>query len=529
MVAAKIPGLDKHGNGLQGAHPVHGSDGGMNFRIDPEENKWHCYRHGTGGDALSLIGVLEGIVKCEDCVPGYFKEHPEAFKKILEAAPKYGYTDIAPRESHVTLFRNEKKNGALDVESIVDYIKSRCKFITVRDCTGRKPHIYVYEDGYYRLNGEDYIVQIIKELFKGQVYKSHYKNEILDYLATENIVDREEIEPPKHLINLNNGVLDIRSKKLLPHSPDYYFLYKIPWDYNPKAKCPKIMKYFESTLSENYIKFTQELFGYCMYYDYNIAGIFYLYGTGGNGKSVWIYLLENMLGTKNVSNKSIDSLVRHRFTSALLYGKLANICGELTSSVLKDTDMLKRLSAGDSVQAEFKGKDGFDFYNRAKIITSCNTIPHCVDMTDGWYQRQYIIPFLKKFRDTKQDKKDLKYELVADKEEMEGLLKWAIDGLYRLLENQQFTYPGNKKERYLMYQKNTGYFIDRYYQKTGNFADYITMDEIREHYRKWCKKNEIPEDSDNALARELTYRKMPADRIMIDGEYKYIRRYIKRL
>lgn len=525
-IAAKISGLDRHGRGLQGSHPVHGSDGGMNFRIDPDENKWHCFRHNTGGDALSLIGVLEGIVKCEDCVPGYFNGHPDAFKQILGAAKKYGYE---LEDNTFRLFRKSGNKGVLDVESIVAYIKSQCKFITVRDCTGRQPHIYVYQDGYYKLNGEDHITNLIKELFKGRVFKAHYKREIMDYIQTENIVDREEIEPPKHLVNFNNGVLDVKKKKLLPHHPDYYFLYKIPWNYNPIGKCPKIMKYFNETLSKDYVKFSQELFGYCLYFDYKIAGIFYLYGTGGNGKSVWIHLLEQMLGAKNVANKSIDSLVRYRFTSALLYGKLANICGELTSSVLKDTDMIKRLSAGDSVQAEFKGKDGFDFYNRAKIITSCNSIPYCTDMTDGWYQRQYIIPFLKKFRGTNKDNVDLKYELTSNQQEMEGLLKWAVDGLYRILKNKQFSYPKNRQEKYLMYQKNSSYFLDRYYKKTGEFNEYIPMDDIKTHYKKWCQSNDIPEDSENALARELTYRKIPSDRMLIDDDYVYIRRYITRV
>jgi putative DNA primase/helicase len=524
IIAAKISGLDNQGKGLQGAHPVHGSDGGMNFRIDPEENKWHCFRHKTGGDALSLIGVLEGIVECEDCVPGYFSAHPEAFKKILSAAPKYGYDNLT--EERLLLFKPGSK-GSLDVAAVVVYLKSKCSFITVKDCTGRQPHIYVYEDGYYQLNGEDYLTRLVKELFVNLVYKSSYKREVIEYIQTENVVDRELIEPPRHLINFNNGVFDTKSKQLLPHSSDYYFLYKIPWNYNPKAKCPTILKYFKSTLSPEFVKFSQQLFGYCLYYDYHEAGIFYLYGTGGNGKSVWIHLLEQMVGQKNYANKSIDSLVHHRFTSSLLYGKLVNVCGELSSSVLKDTDMLKRLSSGDSVQAEFKGKDGFDFYNRAKIITSCNAIPYCTDLTAGWYQRQYVIPFLKQFRNTEADNKDLKTELTNSQEEMEGLITWAIEGLVELLKNRKFSYPGDHEEKYLMYQQNTSYFIDNYYYKTTEFNDVIPMSDIYDHYVRWCEANEIPLDSSNSLGRQLTYRKMTADRF---GDNRIrIRRYIKPL
>jgi len=222
--------------------------------------------------------------------------------------------------------------------------------------------------------------------------------------------------------------------------------------------------------------------------------------------------------------------MRFRFTSALLYGKLANICGELTLSTLNDTDMLKSLSGGDSIQAEFKGKDGFDFENKAKIITACNSIPYSRDMTDGWYQRQFIIPFLKKFRHTKQEDTELLDKLLVEKE-MEGLLAWSLEGMHRLLKNKQFSYPLDKKERYLMYRENTKYFLQKFYVKTTNFNDIIKSNDIYEHYVKWCMENNVPLDSRNALGRTLTNMKTTFERILEEGHHSYtdIRRYIKRI
>lgn len=516
-----------------GQHPVHGSkDGekGSNFNVNPTKGVWHCHRCGTGGDALSLIAMLHGLVKCEDCKPGFFstKEGIEIFLK----AKKIGVKEFAFEDKRLLLFGGGKRHGELLVQNIVEYIMQECKFITVRDSTGRLPHIYAYEDGYYKLFGEDLIVQQLKKIFNDQgiPYKTRYKNEILDYIKTENIVDRDEINPPKNLLNLNNGIYDVNTQKLMPHNPSFYFLYKIPWDYKPKAKCPKIMRYLESTLKPEFIGLTQEIFGYCLMFDYRHAAIFYLYGTGGNGKKIWTKMLEHMLGAKNVANKSIDSLIRFRFTSALLYGKLANICGELTTSVLSDTDMLKSLSGGDSIQAEFKGKDGFDFENRAKIITACNSIPYCKDMTDGWYQRQYILPFLQKFRHTKQEDTELLDKLLIQKE-MEGLLAWSLIGMHRLLDNKRFSYPVDKEERYLMYRENTKYFVRKFYIKTSEFNDTVKSDEIYKNYAKWCKENSIPVDNRNSLGRALTYSKMTFDRVLEEKHHSYtdIRRYIKKV
>lgn len=524
----------------RGGHPVesHGSETGHNFEIDVEKNTWFCFRCERGGDAATLIAMLEGLTDKGKCPgKGFFnsRENKDKFVQIKKAGIEtYGFPDDGYQTELLHLFGAQlSKDRTLIVENFRDYLRDHKHiFITVRDETGRQPHIYFYDDGYYKLNGEDFIVDIAKELFiqAKKPWQRKYKVEILDYLRTENIVERSKMILPKSLINFNNGVYNIATGKLMPHSPDYHFLYKIPWDYKKKPLTLKLRKFFESTFNNNedYIKFSQELFGYCLYSDYNYPGLFYLYGTGGNGKSVWLSLLTNMLGEKNVANKSIDSLMGHRFTTALLYGKLVNCCGELTDSVMNKTDMLKRLTAGDKIQAEFKGKDGFDFRNVAKIVTACNSIPMCYDRTDGWYERQYILPFLIKFRDTKKCDSDLLEKLIT-KDNMESLLYWSVQGLQRLMKQKRFTY-GSKKDKYLMYQGNTKYFVEQNYVKTGDVNEFIKIDDVREDYETWCVKNGIPKDSVQALSMAFRYLKFPEAVLISENNEKiYVRYGVKKV
>ncbi len=97
QVASKIKGLTHKGKELVGAHPVHGSEGGENFHIDVEKGVWHCFRCQTGGDAFTLIAVLEGVLKCHECRPGALAG--DKFKQVVAIAKKkYGYVDN-PRQS----------------------------------------------------------------------------------------------------------------------------------------------------------------------------------------------------------------------------------------------------------------------------------------------------------------------------------------------------------------------------------------------------------------------------------------------
>lgn len=56
---------------IQGEHPVHGSENGQNYCINPIKNTWHCFRHETGGGPVEFLAVKEGFIRCEDVRPGW--------------------------------------------------------------------------------------------------------------------------------------------------------------------------------------------------------------------------------------------------------------------------------------------------------------------------------------------------------------------------------------------------------------------------------------------------------------------------
>jgi hypothetical protein len=80
---------------LAGPHPQHGSSTGDNFNVNVSKGLWHCWRHGTGGDALTLLAVCANLVACEDAKPGCLSG--ARFLKVLDIAQaQFGWTPSAP-------------------------------------------------------------------------------------------------------------------------------------------------------------------------------------------------------------------------------------------------------------------------------------------------------------------------------------------------------------------------------------------------------------------------------------------------
>jgi len=88
LQAVPLAGLKRLGDEYYGIHPVHGSETGRNFWVNPRKNCWHCFRHGTGGGPLLWLAVEEGIIRCEEAGPGALRG--EVFKRVLDKARERG-------------------------------------------------------------------------------------------------------------------------------------------------------------------------------------------------------------------------------------------------------------------------------------------------------------------------------------------------------------------------------------------------------------------------------------------------------
>jgi putative DNA primase/helicase len=215
---------------------------------------------------------------------------------------------------------------------------------------------------------------------------------------------REEFDVRKpYILNLQNGILNMHTLELTPHSPDQLSLVQLPVNYDPNARCPQITKFLRQVLHREDVVTALEVIGYCLYKTAEYEKAAMLVGSGLNGKGVFLKIIEALVGLENTSHVSLQELDADRFAMEGLYCKMVNTFADLKRIKLKSTGHFKMLTSGDTIRAQKKFKDPFNFRNYAKLIFSANEIPESEDQTYAYYRRWLILEFEKVFDDENKD------------------------------------------------------------------------------------------------------------------------------
>lgn len=310
-----------------------------------------------------------------------------------------------------------------------------------------KNQLYKYEDdlGYFVPLEKQKAQVIINEYLKKCNKKERKISIINDILALiivdETIQMNHEIEVYKNLINFNNGVLNIKKNKIMPFSYEYYFFNSINGYYekfNKKEyKESKFAKFILDITNEDkqIRKLIQEIFGYTISNYNNAKKLFVFYGESNCGKSLLLQLLTYMLGSENVSNIPLQDLQRDDYIAGI-YNKKANICAELPETFFKNAAILKKLvSENDDINARRLHEKVFSFKNTCKLIAACNNLPKIDNKTrvdnTAFFNRLIIIPCYKTISDEELNP----YLLDELKKEINIIISWSIEGLYRYIDN----------------------------------------------------------------------------------------------
>jgi len=443
----------------------------------------------SDSDELNIENILDRI---KDGKKLKKKQIKELFKSV-----------IIPSSKGRTKTVSYKKEGIIE---LANYISRKNHFKAIKG--PRFYDLYMYQDGIYVNNAGTIPIRedIIKIL--GKYNSSHIRTEVIENILGINAMDRDDFaEAQGDLICVNNGILNIKTRELIPHDPELVFTSKIPVDYNPKMDCPIIKEFIKDTLYPENIDVIQEWFGFSLLREYKYKMAMIMFGDHDTGKTTLTNLLRDFIGEKNCSSLGLYKLNTNTYACYSMYNKLVNTCDDLGIRDISDNGQFKSATGKGSLQVEQKFQDPFSFVNYAKMLFNCNTIPLLKGALAN--DKAYFIRWIPVPCDNVLSVDEIDSNLSAKintPEELSGLLNYALDGLDRLLKNDRFSYDKDWNETKNIMERSgeplAVFAQDELEEKIGGWISKADMHKTYNHFA-YNNKNKLPSLTIKYIGRHL--------------------------
>lgn len=411
-----------------------------------------------------------------------------AIKKVLKELLKQ------PREKKIT---NKEY-----VQNVTDLMREKYSMITIIEWQ----KLYAWNDKTFLY--EEYEPQIKNEIEQelGEEATPAVVNGILFKL--KNVTSKRLAEVANadiNLIPLKGALWDLKNKKPIMYTDKHIYFSKLNVDCHPELDFPNIktfeMKVFQG--DQKKISLFRKIVAYCFYRRYPIHKGFLFLGEGDNGKSVSLSLIRAMLGEQNVSGRSLQELTGDRFAIVHLHNKYANLDADMSKVTLNAPDMYKKLTGEDLVTGQYKGKDGFEFTNFAKLIFSANEVPDVSeDTSERFFSRwdyleyEYIIPIA-------EQNPNILSELTTQQEmdAYAGLLLTQV--LPALLEEKKFSdmTDEERKQMWFKHGESSAQFCTDCLTPAVGAVLYHT--DLWNAYTKYCTENKLRAETMTKLLRVI--------------------------
>ena len=394
-----------------------------------------------------------------------------------------------------------------------DILRQYCEFRLIGDYADKSAlYIYNVERGVYESN-ENLINQMIKALDYRYDFTGWRK--VREHLR----LDVELVQPlqNRHLIPVNNGVYDLRTKSLLDFSPDYPITSKISTNYNPQATNPSYFDVDEwfnvvACHDKDVVTLLWQWVNEAINPNFTRGKLGIMLGSGNNGKGTFSALLTNLIGLSNISALKPPEFAE-RFKVANLLGKCANIGDDISNAFIDEISNLMSITTGDVITIEEKNKPAYDVRLNTFCLFSGNDLPRVRNKSQGWYRRLTIVPFNADFNGSAENF-DVKTLYMQDTQVLEYVLKVAIE-----LDFVKFIEPAVVKESLLEYKAENdflrAYIEDVYIPNGYSELEKVPIAFIR-HDVQWFI-------SSNGLKHHLKYHFtkdfLKALNEVADGEY----------
>lgn len=399
-------------------------------------------------------------------------------------------------------FHDKTDESYVSVPLLAKYVREHLCYILVRDNGKQSLMKYVYEDGCYRLYADNMLMGIIKKYiadYDEELVRMNVVSETLQHITTDlNYVSQDKLNAEENLINFRNGLLRITadSLALIPHTPDILSTIQIPCNWLGQDIPTPIFDSYMHTLTNGDKAIEQlllEFIGVCIS---NIKGwrmkkALFLVGDGDTGKSQLKNLVERLLGKGNFIGIDLKE-IEARFGTGAIYGTRLAGSSDMSFLSVDELKTFKKITGGDSLYAEFKGQQAFEFTYNGLLWFCMNRLPKFGGDDGKWvYDRIMVVRCPNIIPKDKQDK------MLIDKmyAERDGIVYKAVKALQKVIANgYQFSEPESvslEREKYMSENNSVISFYEECMCRRSNskINDLATTSRIYDVYRAWCYDN----------------------------------------
>lgn len=333
----------------------------------------------------------EDIEEMADLINRFVFREPmddKELNQIVENTKKYEAEEGF--DNPYVIYTDKGKPSQINSRAVCDYfVNEGSTFVIGGECYQYKGGVYTESSSYVRntiknMVGYDNLIQQSKIV---ECYRL-----LIDDTRIQK--SSNELDQHSNLINFKNGVWDIQKKKLLSHDSKYLQTIQIPHevkDYVPFTQTHLYDFFRKTKLPKADIKMMMRYMAYCMTTDFGLKTFMMLVGQSNTGKSVLIRFVENLVGKQNTSALAMHEL-NVRFYPSQLYGKLLNSCADNKTLPLNSIENLKKITGGDMIMHEKKGKEPFFFTSFAKLLFSFNQLPlQLEEKSNAFYKRMRVL------------------------------------------------------------------------------------------------------------------------------------------
>ena len=460
----------------------------------------------------SIIAFRAG--ECPDLIDAVFRKsalyrekwerddyREETIRKGIEACHGNFHQSVKPHPIFIRINEDTGK-ASVSVPLLAQYVRVHLRYLLVRDNGKQGLLKYVYENGVYKLCADEmfkgYIKRFIED-YDPELVKISQVNEVYQHILTDrNYTSQSELDSREDIINFKNGLLVITPDdlKLIPHTPDVYSTIQIPCDWTDKRSDTPVFINYMKTLTNGDNTVVRLLLQFMGVSISNVKGwrmkkSLFLVGPGDTGKSLLKSLVELLIGFGNYIGIDLKE-IEARFGTGAVYGTRLAGSSDMSYLSVDELKTFKRLTGGDSVFAEFKGMQGFEYTYNGVLWFCMNKLPRFGGDNGKWvYDRIMIVNCPNVIPPEHQDK-ELLDKLYAERE---GIIYIAVKSLQQVIRNgYRYDEPESviqARERY-MSENNTviGFFEECMCPWTdGKIQKNCTTGQIYSAYKQWCQDN----------------------------------------